>query len=392
MSQQLLVPIFDDSQFTLYDNLDTTKRIQFQVSGVTTATTRTLTAPNADTVLGGLSVTQTWSAANIFTLGANTPVTITRSDTGATTGNHLAMTTASGGGLQIGVSDLSAANPDWTLTTNASEGLRVDMGAATSGTGWYFTSTLRLRGGFTTSRSVGSVANGGKLGIEGTDTPTSSITSVINIAATTGGSYTRAKTRGAAVLGTTAVADGDTIWFDDWAGADGTDITTVGARLRVFVNGTVATGIVPMDMRFFTMNTAGTLGERQRIDATGGVQIRSSMSTTSPGIGQLMVRGLQTDEQNASATGNIAALASDTGVIRMTGAAPVVQGIAAPALGDRQLIIYCTNSTTFNHLDGAAATANQISSDTAANITVAAGHTAMFFYDSTSTKWRPVRF
>jgi hypothetical protein len=350
------------------------------------AASYTLTVPATGTA-GLRDVANTWSAANIFTLGSNTPVTITRSDTGATAGNHLAMTTASGGGLQIGVSDLSASNPDWTLATNASEGLRIDMGAATSGTGWYFTATLRLRGGFTTSRTVGGVTNGGKFGIEGTDSPTSSITTVINSNSTAGGSYVRAKTRAAAVLGTTAVADGDTIWIDDWAGADGTDITTIGARIRVFVNGAVSTGIVPMDMRFFTMPAAGTIAERQRIDATGGVQIRSSMSTTSPGIGQLVARAMGTDQQNVSTTGNIASMASDTGFIRMTGAAPVIQGILAPALGTRILRVWVTTTLTVNHQDAAAANADKVITVTGAPVVFAAGTFADFVYDTSVSRW-----
>lgn len=41
-----------DSTFRLYDNLDSSKKIQFQVSPVTTATTRTLTVPDRDITLG----------------------------------------------------------------------------------------------------------------------------------------------------------------------------------------------------------------------------------------------------------------------------------------------------------------------------------------------------
>jgi hypothetical protein len=38
---------FSDSAFEVYDNVDNTKKLKFEVSGVTTATTRTLTVPNA---------------------------------------------------------------------------------------------------------------------------------------------------------------------------------------------------------------------------------------------------------------------------------------------------------------------------------------------------------
>ncbi len=42
---------FMDSTFYIYDNADATKRVAFEVSGVTTSTTRTVTVPNADIIL-----------------------------------------------------------------------------------------------------------------------------------------------------------------------------------------------------------------------------------------------------------------------------------------------------------------------------------------------------
>lgn len=50
-----------DSLFTIQDNSDTTKQVQFQASGVTTATTRTLTVPDANTTIVGTDATQTLS-------------------------------------------------------------------------------------------------------------------------------------------------------------------------------------------------------------------------------------------------------------------------------------------------------------------------------------------
>ena len=48
-----------DAGFTLQDNSDNTKQLQFQLSGITTGTTRTLTVPDADTTLVGTGTTQT---------------------------------------------------------------------------------------------------------------------------------------------------------------------------------------------------------------------------------------------------------------------------------------------------------------------------------------------
>lgn len=46
---------FDDSLFRIFDNVDNTKKVAFQTSGITTATTRTVTLPDKDGTLAMLS-------------------------------------------------------------------------------------------------------------------------------------------------------------------------------------------------------------------------------------------------------------------------------------------------------------------------------------------------
>lgn len=46
-----VVPVFDDSAFKIFDNLDPTKLVQFQVSGLTTEATRVYTCPDASGTL-----------------------------------------------------------------------------------------------------------------------------------------------------------------------------------------------------------------------------------------------------------------------------------------------------------------------------------------------------
>lgn len=48
-----------DTLFTLQDDGDTTKQVQFQLSGITTGTTRTITVPDASLTLVGTATTQT---------------------------------------------------------------------------------------------------------------------------------------------------------------------------------------------------------------------------------------------------------------------------------------------------------------------------------------------
>lgn len=56
-----------DTLFTLQDDGDTTKQAKFQLSGITTATTRTYTLPNASSTLMDLASAQAVSGIKIFT-------------------------------------------------------------------------------------------------------------------------------------------------------------------------------------------------------------------------------------------------------------------------------------------------------------------------------------
>lgn len=60
-----------DTLFTLQDDGDTTKQARFQLSGITTATTRTYTVPNATTTLAALDVAQTFTTNQTITGSAD---------------------------------------------------------------------------------------------------------------------------------------------------------------------------------------------------------------------------------------------------------------------------------------------------------------------------------
>lgn len=64
-----------DSSLFLQDDGDATKQLQFQLSGISTGTTRTLTSPNASGTLAILGLAQTWSATQTFSSIAFSPTT-----------------------------------------------------------------------------------------------------------------------------------------------------------------------------------------------------------------------------------------------------------------------------------------------------------------------------
>lgn len=87
---------FADDAFTLQDNADITKQVRFEVSGVTTATTRTLTVPNANTTIVGTDTTQTLTNKTLTTptISSTGFTNAQHAHTGATSGGQLNATTA----------------------------------------------------------------------------------------------------------------------------------------------------------------------------------------------------------------------------------------------------------------------------------------------------------
>lgn len=73
-----------DNLFTIQDDGDTTKQLKIQASGITTATTRTLTAPDANTTIVGTDATQTLTNKTLTSPVLNTGVSGTAVDTDAT--------------------------------------------------------------------------------------------------------------------------------------------------------------------------------------------------------------------------------------------------------------------------------------------------------------------
>ena len=72
---------------------------------------------------------------------------------------------------------------------------------------------------------------------------------------------------------TSALTSGDGIGTFGFYGADGTNFVNSCAQIVATVDGAVSTGIVPTRLTFTTMDSAGSVSERMRIDSSGNVGI-----------------------------------------------------------------------------------------------------------------------
>jgi hypothetical protein len=150
-----------DANTTFQDNADPTKQMQFELSGVSGGQTSVLTVPDADTTIAGLSVAQTWTAAQTFNTGTTTIATADIN------GGTIDGTTQGSGTINgsIAAGGTWTAAATWTLPA-------VTLGGTVSGGGNQINNVIigtstPLAGTFTTLTSTGNAALGDA---EATDT------------------------------------------------------------------------------------------------------------------------------------------------------------------------------------------------------------------------------
>lgn len=72
---------FADSAFRIQDNVDATKQLAFEVSGISASTTRTLTVPNVNDTIAVLGTAQTFTAKQTFTTATTEMLSVSLLDT-----------------------------------------------------------------------------------------------------------------------------------------------------------------------------------------------------------------------------------------------------------------------------------------------------------------------
>ena len=122
--------------------------------------------------------------------------------------------------------------------------------------------------------------------LEGTTTPTSSLAAVCNANSTAGPLLLLGKSRGTAAGGTTAVAEGDRLGAIFFTGANGTDLSNIGALIDCVVDAEPFTSgdttDLPSRLMFSTTaDGASSPTERVRIASNGITYIGNTTITTS---------------------------------------------------------------------------------------------------------------
>ena len=259
------------SGFTLQDATDNTKQANFELSGITTATTRTLTLPNTTGTLAALNLAQTFSAAQTFS-GAVTQSASAYSfnSTGAnwtagsqTTGTFTVGGTSGTGTITLGRSTVSQQTDIQAGATASGSTKTINLGTGgltgsttTMAIGSTFGTSITANGTWSFSTAI-PIASGGT----GQITATAAFNALSPIT-TTGdlilGNGTNSATRLAIGTNTYVLTSNGTTASWQAPAAGGSNITTLGMwenKKIISSNYTIGTGNSAMSAGPITINS-----------------------------------------------------------------------------------------------------------------------------------------
>ncbi len=227
---------FADTTAIVKNNSDNTKQLKFDLSGISTATTRTLTVPNANTTIVGTDATQVLTNKDL-TSGTNTFPTLNQNTTGS------AATLTNARTVQTNLASTSSASFDGSA--NITPGVTGTLPVANGGTGATTLTGVLIGNGTSAVTTIGY-----------NTTPTAS-----NIAEWDANKNLSADTF---IAGTTSTATSGTA----------TVLTIDSTQVQVFTGSTTQTVRLP--------NSSVAVGQTYTIinQSSGSVTVQSSASNT----------------------------------------------------------------------------------------------------------------